>query len=291
MHKISKNIFYEDGYQGVTLGAMVTSHGTIYVDAPLRVDDARTWRSMLLNQRGGNHRLLVNLDAHPDRTLGARLLDCTVVAHHKTAQVFRNRPTIFKGQSVETGSAWEEYSEAIGMRWLPPDITFSSLLSLFWGNSEVVVEHHPGPTAGACWVVIPSEQVVFLGDALVVDQPPFLASADLAAWLESMEILLTQYKDFKLIGGRGGVASLANVATMQQGLKSTLRNLEKLAKRHAPPEATQDLLPTLMQDFKVPPEKQERFMLRLRYGLYQYHARRYRPSSSLENFHPEESEQ
>jgi hypothetical protein len=107
MQQLDRGIFFEDTYLGPTLGALVFSHGTIMIDAPLRLEDARSWRSTLLNQRGGSNRLLVNLDAHPDRTLGAKAIDCTIVAHQKTAQVFRNRPTIFKGQNTPTGSAWE----------------------------------------------------------------------------------------------------------------------------------------------------------------------------------------
>jgi hypothetical protein len=41
--------------------------------------------------------VLINLDAHPDRTLGVRAMDCTVIAHEKTAQAFRNRPEYLQG--------------------------------------------------------------------------------------------------------------------------------------------------------------------------------------------------
>ncbi len=184
MQQIERGIYYEDGYLGVTLGGLVFSHGTIMIDAPLRADEARSWRSALLNQRGGSNRLLINLDAHPDRTLGARSMECTIVAHQKIADVFRNRPTIFKGQNIETGSIWENYTDAIGVRWANPDITFTDRMSLHWGGPEVVIEHHPGPSIGATWVLIPETKVVFIGDAVVLEQPPFLANADLIAWLE-----------------------------------------------------------------------------------------------------------
>ena len=170
MQLIERGIYYEDSFLGVTLGGLVFSHGTIIIDAPLRAEDARSWRSALLNQRGGSNRLLINLDANPDRTLGDRALECTIVAHTKTAQVFRNRPTIFKGQSVESGAAWEAYGDAIGMRWATPDITFTQRMSLHWGGPEVVLEHHPGPTPGATWVVIPEAKVVFRQSILGIRQ-------------------------------------------------------------------------------------------------------------------------
>ncbi len=52
MQQVDRGIFYEDGYLGVTLGGLVFSHGTIMIDAPLRPEDARAWRSALLKQRG-----------------------------------------------------------------------------------------------------------------------------------------------------------------------------------------------------------------------------------------------
>ena len=55
----------------------------------------------------GHERVLVTLDSHPDRTLGVRGMDCTVIAHEKTAQAFHNRPNTFKAQGDETGANWE----------------------------------------------------------------------------------------------------------------------------------------------------------------------------------------
>jgi hypothetical protein len=121
---------YEDSYLGVTVGALIFSQGTILIDAPIRPEDTRTWRAAVMTQRGNSNRLLVSLDAHPDRTLGTRALECTIVSHQKAAQVFRNRPTIFKGQSVETGAAWETYSDALYALASPTLLSLSAFRSL-----------------------------------------------------------------------------------------------------------------------------------------------------------------
>ena len=49
MKQIEQGIFYEDVYLGVTLGALILPHGVVMVDAPLRPEDARSWKSLLLN--------------------------------------------------------------------------------------------------------------------------------------------------------------------------------------------------------------------------------------------------
>lgn len=160
MHQIEPGIYYEDLYAGVTLGALILPHGTIMVDAPLRAEDARSWRSTLTNLSIGSNRVLINLDAHLDRTLGSRALDSTIVAHQTTAQVFRNRPSVFKGHSADSGAEWEVSNDVFGTRWALPDITFSERLHFLWGGPEVILEHHPGPTLGSIWVIIPDRKSV-----------------------------------------------------------------------------------------------------------------------------------
>lgn len=291
MQQVDRGIFYEDGYLGVTLGGLVFSHGTIMIDAPLRPEDARAWKSALLNQRGGSNRIMVNLDAHPDRTLGARNLECTIISHHKAAQVFRNRTTIFKGQNLLTGSAWESYNEAVGLRWAPPDITFTHQMSLFWGGPEIVLENYPGPSAGSIWIILPNEKVVFIGDTVVINQPPFLAHAELEEWLATLDQLGRQFSDYVIISGRGGLVSKKDIQAQSQVLKKAAKGIEKLVKKNASPEATEDLIPSMLAEFSPDRESLDLFTQRLRYGFFQYYARHYRPSSSLEPPASEESEQ
>jgi glyoxylase-like metal-dependent hydrolase (beta-lactamase superfamily II) len=282
MQQIARGIYFEDGYSGVTLGALVFPHGTILIDAPLRSEDARSWKATLNNQALGPNRILVNLDAHLDRTIGARALDCTIVAHQKTAQVFRNRPSIFKGQSVESGAEWEVSNDVFGTRWAVPDITFSNRMFFNWGGPEAILEHHPGPAIGSIWVIIPSAKVVFVGDAIIFDQPPFLASADLPAWIESLETLQSEYKDFSIISGRGGPDGLDAVRLQLKVIKKILRGMERLAKRNAPPENTEGLIAALLTDLNISARRREHYTQRLRHGLYYYYSRRYRPLELLE---------
>jgi glyoxylase-like metal-dependent hydrolase (beta-lactamase superfamily II) len=291
MQQIKPGIYYEDAYLGVTLGALVFSHGTIMIDAPLRPEDARTWRAALLNLRGGGSaRLLISLDSHLDRTLGTRAMECTVVTHQKAAQVFRNRPVIFKGQSVDNGADWENYDDAIGTRWASPDITFSDQMTLHWGGPEIVLEHRPGPAPGSTWVVVPSAGVLYVGDAVTPPQPPFLSQADLPAWIETLDKLVSSYRDFTIVSGRGGLLGLDAVRAMQRYLKTIHKGLERLAKRNAAPEATENLAASLLAEISFPEKFNEQYQQRLRSGLFQYYSRHYRQESSLEPLDFEESQ-
>jgi glyoxylase-like metal-dependent hydrolase (beta-lactamase superfamily II) len=146
----------------------------------------------------------------------------------------------------------------------------------------VILEHHPGPALGSIWVLIPEARVIFTGDTILLDQPPFLASADLPAWIESLELLLSKYKDTLLVSGRGGPVAAEAVRAQLKQLKNILKGLEKLAKRNAPPEKTEDLIPGLIDDMDLPPKRREHYVQRLRHGLFYYYARRYRPIESYE---------
>ena len=281
MHEISPGIYYEDAYSGVTLGTVIQPHGMIMIDAPLRAEDARSWRTALNSFAGGSSRLLVNLDSHLDRTLGSRALDCPIVAHQTTAQVFRNRPSVFKGHSADSGAEWEVSNDVFGTRWAVPDITFSDKLYFQWGGPEVLLEHHPGPTLGSIWVIIPSEKVIFVGDTILFDQPPFLASANLEDWIDSLELLIESYKDYNIISGRGGPDGIKGVRSQLSIIKYILNGLEKLAKKKAPPEKTEGMISRLMSMMSIPASRREHYIQRLRHGLYYYYSQHYQPIESI----------
>ena len=274
MQEIATNIYIEDEFHGVTLGVIVTPRGLIQIDAPPSPEDARSWRATLMNLGGGMERVLVNLDAHPDRTLGARAMDCIVIAHEKTANTFRTRPNTFKAQGEETGADWESIPGLGSVRWVPPEISFLNQMTLHWGGSPVLLEHHPGPANGSIWVHLPEEKIVFIGDAVLKNQPPFLAGANLADWISSLNLLLSPaFKGYTIISGRGGVVTTAAIKTQLDFVKHVHDKLEKLTAKKPNPAAIEKLVNSLLTWFKAPAARQKQFAQRLRYGLLHYNSR------------------
>lgn len=279
MQELAHHVYIETAYAGVTLGAINWPHGLILIDSPFRMEDARSWRSALLNLGGGVDRILVNLDSHYDRTLGVRAMDCTIVGHEKMAEIFRNRPVTFKTSGAETGSEWELHNNLGSIRWVPPEITFTDKLTIHWSESPLILEHHPGPSIGAIWAVLPDQYIAFVGDALVPDQPPFLASADLPQWIETLQPLIeAEYQDYLLVSGRGGLVANQQVRWQIQQLEKIHRQLEDLAGQKAPAAETRQLVPGLLADFEIPPDRETQYRQRLLNGLYQYYVRHYQPS-------------
>lgn len=281
MQLIADQVYIEEQYSGVVLGAISLGHGLIQIDAPPSPEDGRSWRAALLSLNSGVERFLVNLDSHPDRTLGVRAMDCTVIAHEKTAQAFRNRPNTFKSQPEETGADWEAVVGLGTIRWAPPEITFTERMVIQWSNMPVILEHHSGPASGAVWVVIPESKVVFIGDMAVKGQPPFLANANLVEWIASLELFLnSEYHNSLIVSSRGGLIGLKDVEAQLVLIKEIHQKVESIGKTPEGMDELEAIIPGLVTSLKTPADRLKQYTQRLRHGLRQYYLRRYHPASS-----------
>lgn len=284
MQAITDSVYIEDQFPGVTLGVIVMPRGLIQIDAPPSPEDARSWRAALMNLGGGMERVLVNLDAHPDRTVGARAMDCTVIAHEKTAAIFRSRPTTFKAQGEETGADWEAIPGLGSVRWAPPEISFTEQMAMHWDDAPIMLENHPGPSAGALWVILPLEKIIFVGDTVTKGQPPFLAHANFTAWIEAVNLLLEpEFKNYTVISSRGGVVNANAIKNQLDFLKYARDKLDKFAlRKKQTPAATEKLVESLLSWFKVPAARHKQYAQRIRYGVLHYNSRYQYPSGRLE---------
>lgn len=284
MQVIAEQVYIEDQYSGVVLGAISLGHGLIQIDAPPSPEDGRSWRAALLGLNSGVERFLVNLDSHPDRTLGVRAMDCTVIAHEKTAQAFRNRPNTFKSQPEETGADWEAVIGLGTIRWSPPEITFTERMEIQWGSMPVILEHHPGPASGAVWVIVPESGVVFIGDLALKGQPPFVASANLIEWIDSLEKLIgSEYRNSLIVSSRGGLIGLKDIESQLVLIKEIHQKVEAIGKTPEGMNEIEAIIPGLVARLNAPADRLKQYTQRLRYGLRQYYLRRYHPASNIDS--------
>jgi glyoxylase-like metal-dependent hydrolase (beta-lactamase superfamily II) len=281
MQEIAPHVYIETAYPGVTLGAINWTHGLILIDAPFRAEDTRAWRTSLLNLSGGVERLLVNLDAHFDRTLGSRAMDCTVAGHDRLIEVFRNRPVTFKTQGAESGAEWEQFNGLGSIRWASPEVTFTEELKIYWEASPVILQTRPGPAVGAIWAVLPGEHVAFIGDAVVRSQPPFLGSANLPAWIETLKVLLLPpFQNYLLVSGRGGLVAQSEVHALLELLTGLNKKLDEMSVLSTPVEEVERMASVLLKEMDAPPQRHLQYRQRWHWGLHHYYLRHYRPGSA-----------
>ncbi len=282
MKEIAQGVVIEDGYAGVTLGALLLPHGIVMIDAPPRPDDGRAWLAALRGSGPARDRLLVTLDSHPDRSLGARVLDSPVIAHHHTQGLFRQRSAIFKSQTLESGAEWETLTGLSGLRWLIPNLTFDTRINIHWGDEPVLVEAHPGPESGACWVHLPAQRILFIGDCVTLRQPPFLAQAMLPEWLDTLDLLMNrQYRDYQMVCSRGGLVSEKHIRNFRRALADLHKRLEKIGPRKGALEAAEKQFPKILSSFESPARAKTQHSQRLRFGLASYLHRVYGSATPL----------
>ncbi len=271
MKEIAKDVFIESDFSGVVVGVIRTAHGQILIDAPFRLEDVRTWRATLDQIGGGMERLLISLDTHLDRTLGVKGMESMVVSHYKAIMMIKNRPGTSRAQEVDAGAMWESYDGLSSIRWTPPEITFDERIYLNWGMHQVIVEHHAGANVAGVWVILPDEKVVFVGDSVLVNQPPFLAFADMDLWLLDLKSLLSaRFHDYQIVSGRNGLVNQEDVRVMAKLIKSIQAPFERLKQKNAGNEAAVDIANKVMNQFEDQPDYHEIYLNRLRWGLGMY---------------------
>ena len=276
MKEISENVFIETDLAGVTLGVISFPHGLVLVDAPFLPEDIRKWRSSLLNLSGGVERLLISLDVHPDRIVGTRAMDSVVIAHEDVAAFYNSRAITFKAHAVESGSEWETYESMGNVRWTPPELTFTAHTQIHWDDEPLLLEHRPGSSVGALWVRMPEKKLIFLGDSVVKDAPPFLGEADIPLWLEALkEIAAKKYQDHILISSRGGFIRQEHVRAQIAFLKKVHHHLESFYAKDASLDKVVSIIPELLDEFIIPSRQEEIYRLRLFWGLRKYYQQKY----------------
>ena len=122
--------------------------------------------------------------------------------------------------------------------------------------------------------------MIFVGDAVLNGQPPFLAYADLPQWIDSLKLLLEpEYKGYTIVSGRGGVVNQQTVRGEIDTLKHIYDRIDKIGKKKPAVTGTDKLAEQLLKDYKIPVARQRQYLNRLRYGLQHYYVRHYLPAS------------
>ena len=249
MQEIAPNVFIDNNSLGLVTGVIRTDAGSVLVDSPSRHDDARSWRSGTAKLVMGDPKFLISLDTNYDRILSAKGTECVIISQANAITASRGKSTAakFLDESQSETETHEQQSSNL-FRWIPPEIVFEDSLSLHLGNIQIELEHHSGSNIAGVWVNLPQQKIVFIGDAVLVNQPPFLAYANLAVWQQDLELLASrEYKGFQIISSRSGVVSTDQVRDMRRLIDSIANLMEPLVTGSADLDAYHQLIPKIMK--------------------------------------------
>jgi glyoxylase-like metal-dependent hydrolase (beta-lactamase superfamily II) len=203
MQRVSSRVHVETGHLGSNNSVIVTSEGTILVDAPHKPTDAMRWAQRVAEL--GEARYLVNTDHHPDHTIGNAWLPGRVVAHERTrARLVSEAPTkaylrdLLGVIDPEAVPLLDTYEVRL------PEIVFSDTLTLHLGEVELRLIHRPGHTANTIIAHCPQEGVVFTGDNVCEAGLPSFQDATVRDFFDALDAV--EELDFDvLVPGHGEV--------------------------------------------------------------------------------------
>ena len=266
MQKIVPKVFLENKYIGVNLGLVVTGNGLLLVDSPLHTEDVKDWRKVVIER--GRPKFLAMLDSHPDRVLGSRTLKIPAIAQEQTLKTIREWADTFKGNAHPIGAEADQLKRITGVNNASPEITFSERMVIHMGGKEIVFLHRPGPRPGSMWMVIPDLSVVFVGDTVTIDEPPYVGVAAIEEWLYRLDELRgSDMKSYTLISSYGGRINRKDINNMARFLRKVQSRVEKLEKGKNRNEEIERFAIDLIGDFSIRSMREDLVLKRLKTGL------------------------
>lgn len=254
MEQITPNTFINTNYDGINVGALLTSHGTIAIDVPSYPRDARDWAMQLHHLDKDPLQHLVLTDYHGDRILNARWLNAPIICHQVTSDKLFSYDKRFPQSLLESLNSRnsEKGRDLSNSPVEKPAISFSENLHLKRGNCHIDLLSAPGPNSGNIWVYLPNEHVLFTGDSLVVDRHPFLHEANSKAWLETLDRLAKMApKLTAIVPGRGRVATLHDIEPMQNYIQLIRQRINEHLEKELTREETAVYIPELLSMFPI----------------------------------------
>lgn len=268
MEEIANNIFIEQSYPGVVSSVLKLNHGLLMVDGPFRADDYQVWHQKIVNLGGGIGRLLIMLDTQKDRLVRTPLVEIPILAHENALEMIQDTPTISRTSEMKPGIDTELNDLSQNTRWYMPDMTYQSQLNIHWDEQPVVITHQPGGHLAGSWVRYDAERVIFVGDSVVIHQPPFLAYCDLERWIDELTWLCSDpFKSYKIISGRNGLVQQRSILKMIDYLALIQSAVDELKMMENPEDGIANWTPQLLKSLSYDRDMADSYRQRLDWGL------------------------
>ncbi|HDQ73389.1 MAG TPA: MBL fold metallo-hydrolase [Chloroflexi bacterium] len=236
MKEIAPNIYVSTEFRGLNVGFIDLPNGVVAIDAPPLPKDARRWKRQIQETAKGPILYLMLTDGHPDRLLGARIL-----ADMGQTPILASRPAYDHAVGYTDGfwrgvvDGWvrrypEDAEELIGVRGILPEILFTEGLTLHKPGQDLDVEQIDGAAPGSAWIHLPDRNVLFVGDTLVVGEPPYMdTTPDTRAWMKTLTTLRrSRFSDTIIVPGRGPLADQSSTYPLSDYLGLARRRVRSM---------------------------------------------------------------
>lgn len=221
MREISPGIFVETDQRGANYGAVLTNEGVIVIDTPIVPKQAVAFRDELKRRAGGKPFLyIINTDHHRGHIVGNQYFVPTpVIAHDIAWKHMKGYGDNFKQRVVDSFKKEPEIQAQFNtIQIVVPKITFSHRLDIVRGGRDLRIIKIGGHTAATSVIWLPNERILFVGDAVWVDQHPYMAQANSKEWLDGLTFI-RKFKADQIVPGRGPVCGREATERMSEYIR------------------------------------------------------------------------
>jgi cyclase len=270
VQEIAPGIFVESEYHGANVAFVVTGQGVILIDAPMLPKEALHWQDEIRKRTNEPILYIINTDHHRAHVIGNQFFPtATVIAHEQAwkemksyGDSFRTRLlNMYRDRIPEAVEIWRDQLQII---W--PQVTFSGRTLLYKGNREIHLIPVGGHTPATTVVFFPREKLLFAGDVVVTNRPPFLSQGNTKEWLEALTYLRKLQYDV-LVPGHGELTGKEATETMSEYLRLVRRKVRSAYQSGLSKGDTARSLSNLIQYWPIPTFEKPKADRRFKSGL------------------------
>jgi cyclase len=270
IREIVPNIFVETEYHGANVAFIVTGEGVILIDSPMLPKEAAHWRAEIKKRTDEEILYIINTDHHRAHVIGNQYFPTAAVIAHELAwkemksygDSFRSRLlNMYRDRMPEAAEVWQE-----DLKITLPEVTFSGRTVLYHGDREIHLIPVGGHTPATTVVYFPQERLLFAGDVVVTNRPPFLSQGNTKEWLEALTFLRKLEYDI-LIPGHGELTGQEATENMSDYLRKVRRKVRSAYRSGLPKADTARSLSYLVRDWPIPPFEKPKADRRFKSGL------------------------
>jgi cyclase len=268
--EVAPRVFVETEYHGANVAYIVTGEGVILIDTPMLPNQARLWRAEIERRTGEPILYVINTDHHRAHVIGNQHFPtATVIAHEHAwkemksyGESFRTRLiNMYRDRIPEAVAEWKR-----NLVIVKPEVTFTSRTILYRGDKEIQLIPLGGHTPATTVVYLPNDGLLFAGDVVVTNRPPFLSQGSTKQWLEGLTYLRKLRYDL-LVPGHGELTGKEATENMSSYLRLVRRKVRGAYLRGMPKAETARSLSHLIRHWPIPPFEKPKADRRFKSGL------------------------
>jgi cyclase len=255
IREIAPNVFVETKFHGANVGFIVTGEGVILIDTPMLPKDARFWLAEIGRRTDQEILYIINTDHHRGHVIGNQYFPMATVVAHEFAwknmksygDSFRTRLlNLYRKRIPEAVAEWQR-----SLKIIEPEITFTDKTIFFKGDKEIQLIPLGGHTEATTVVYLPEEKILFAGDLVVTDRPPFLSQGNTKLWLQALTTLRKLRYDI-LVPGHGELTGKEATEKMSEFLRLVRRKVRGAYRAELTKAETARVLRHLIHFWPIP---------------------------------------